>query len=117
MFRAWFVWHVRDAAELERLLLDRVDRAARPFTGRALLGAQRLLLDRELRAIFEVIERDEPSHFEPYAGWLTAARSQACASQPPTRSRTARCRLEAARARLRPERETHRCLSRVTRWS
>lgn len=38
---------------------------------RALLGAQRLLLDRELRAMFEVIERDEPSHFEPHAGCVS----------------------------------------------
>jgi hypothetical protein len=64
---------VREEAELERLLRLIVLTERRGLSQvRALLGAQRLLLDRELRAIFEVIERDEPSHFEPYAGWLAA---------------------------------------------
>ena len=71
---------VRDEAELERLLRLIVLTERRGLVQvRALLGALRLLLDRELRAMFEVIERDEPSHFEPYAGWL-AARGRAVSS-------------------------------------
>lgn len=71
---------VREEAELERLLRLIVLTERRGLAQvRALLGAQRLLLDRELRAMFEVIERDEPSHFEPYAGWL-AARGRAASS-------------------------------------
>jgi len=39
---------------------------------RSLLRARALVLDRELSAIFKVVERDEPAHFEPYATWLEA---------------------------------------------
>jgi rubrerythrin len=71
---------VRDQDALERLLRLIVLTERRGLTQvHALLGAQRLLLDRELRAMFEVVARDEPSHFEPYAAWL-AARGRAASS-------------------------------------
>lgn len=71
---------VRDEAELERLLRLIVLTERRGLAQvHALLGAQRLVLDRELRAMFEVIARDEPSHFEPYAAWL-AQRGRAVSS-------------------------------------
>ncbi len=37
-----------------------------------LLAMQIIQRDRLLRQIFKVIERDEPSHWQPYDGWLRA---------------------------------------------
>lgn len=37
---------------------------------RWLLRLGPLVLDRDMRAMFEVVERDEPSHFMPYQAWL-----------------------------------------------
>lgn len=71
---------VREERELERLLRLIVLTERRGLAQvQALLGPQRFLLDRELRAMFEVIARDEPSHFEPYAAWL-ASRGRAVSS-------------------------------------
>lgn len=41
---------------------------------RSLLRLPDPLMDRELRAMFRVVERDEPSHFEPYAACSRRAR-------------------------------------------
>jgi hypothetical protein len=37
---------------------------------RSLLRLSSVLLDRDMRAMFEVVERDEPAHFLPYEAWL-----------------------------------------------
>lgn len=37
-----------------------------------LLGNRHIRSDKAMRRIFEVVERDEPSHWQPYAAWLRA---------------------------------------------
>jgi hypothetical protein len=77
---------VRDDAKLERLFRLIVLTERRGLAQvRALLRFAPMASDPTLRAMFEVVERDEPSHFEPYQAWL-ARRGRA---EPSARERVA----------------------------
>jgi hypothetical protein len=75
-----FAEAVGDDARLERLFRLIVLTERRGLAQvRALLRFAPVSSDPTLRAMFEVVERDEPSHFEPYDTWL-AERGRAQAS-------------------------------------
>jgi len=64
---------VREDALFERLcrIIALTERRGHRQVG-TLLGNRAVLGDRALERIFRVIERDEPSHWAPYEGWLAA---------------------------------------------